>query len=151
MKLTEHFQLSEFTRSKTASERGIDNTLNPANPQHQEIISNLTQLCNEILEPLREYAGKPILIGSGYRCPMLNKAVGGVTNSQHMTGEAVDIHLYSIEEGKQWLTWIINNSTFDQLLWERESRTSCSFWIHVSCRKDRSKNRHQVRSIIKNP
>lgn len=149
MKLTEHFKLEEFTRSRTATERGIDNSLNPANPQHKEIISNLTQVCQEILEPLREYAGKPILIGSGYRSFALNKAVDGAKNSQHLTGEAADIHLYSIEEGKRWLTWIMNHCIFDELLWERESRTSCSFWIHVSCKKDKTKNRHLVRNVIK--
>lgn len=66
-----------------------------------------------------------------------------------MTGEAADIHLYSIEEGKRWLTWIMNHCTFDELLWERESRTSCSFWIHISCKKDKTKNRHLVRNVIK--
>lgn len=149
MNLTEHFKLIEFTRSATASARKIDNSLNPANPHDAEVISNLKYLCEEVLEPLRQHVGKPVLIGSGYRCPKLNKAVGGVANSQHMTGEAADIHLNSIEEGKQWLTWIMGNCTFDQLLWERESPTSCHFWIHVSCCADISKNRHQVRNIVK--
>lgn len=87
MRLTEHFKLSEFTNSSTATARGIDNT-----PNEQQI-ANLKRICEEILEPLRAFAGQPIIIGSGYRSPALNKAVGGVKNSQHMTGEAADIRL----------------------------------------------------------
>ena len=107
MRLTEHFQLSEFEKSSTARARGINNGV-PAN-----IIPNIKNLCEQVLEPLRQHVGKPVVIGSGYRCPTLNKAVGGVTNSQHMTGEAADIHLNSIEEGKQWYAWIMDNCTFD--------------------------------------
>ena len=87
MRLTKHFKLSEFTNSSTATARGIDNT-----PNEQQI-ANLKRICEEILEPLRAFAGQPIIIGSGFRCPALNKAVGGVKNSQHMTGEACDIRL----------------------------------------------------------
>lgn len=65
MKLTEHFQLTEFTRSATASARKIDNSLNPANPHDAEVISNLKHLCEEVLELLRQHVGKPVLIGSG--------------------------------------------------------------------------------------
>ena len=107
MRLIEHFQLSEFEKSLTARARGISNSV-PAN-----LIPNIKNLCEQVLEPLRQHVGKPVVIGSGYRCPTLNKAVGGVTNSQHMTGEAADIHLNSIEEGKQWYAWIMDNCTFD--------------------------------------
>lgn len=75
MKLTEHFQLIEFTRSSTAMARHIDNTPTEA------VAANLKRICKEILAPLRAFAGQPIIIGSGYRCPALNKAVGGVPNS----------------------------------------------------------------------
>ena len=95
IQLTPHFKLSEFEFSTTALARGFDNHC----PQH--LIPNLRNLCERILEPLRAWVNEPIIISSGYRCPQLNKAVGGVSNSQHMTGEAADIHLNSIEEGKQ--------------------------------------------------
>ena len=93
IRLSEHFMLSEFTRSSTAERLGICNELDPFYPTHKDIIANLKRLCEEILEPLRAFAGQPIIIGSGFRCPALNKAVGGVKNSQHMTGEACDIRL----------------------------------------------------------
>ncbi|MDE5560912.1 MAG: hypothetical protein K2J00_03775 [Bacteroidaceae bacterium] len=60
--------------------------------------------CQEILEPLRQYAGQPIIIRSGNRCPALNKAVGGVPNSQHQTGEAVDIHIPDVATGNRWFS-----------------------------------------------
>ena len=149
MKLSDHFTLEEMTRSATASARNINNALHPAHPHDAAVIANLKHLCEEVLEPLRRHVGGPILISSGYRCPALNTAVGGATGSQHMTGEAADIYINSIEEGKRWVTWIMEHCTFDQLLWERATPTSCHFWIHVSCRQNHSANRQQVRSIVK--
>lgn len=93
MELSEHFDLNEFTRSATADRLHIDNNLNPSDPTGQSIINNLRNLCQQFLEPLREHFGIPVIISSGYRCPALNRAVGGVSNSQHLTGEAADIIL----------------------------------------------------------
>ena len=87
LQLTTHFYLSEFTRSSTAQEKGIDNT------PSLEAVSNLQYLCQQVLEPLRVWIGKPVVINSGYRCAKLNQLVGGVSNSQHQTGQAVDIRL----------------------------------------------------------
>ena len=143
MKLTEHFDLSEFTRSATADKLHIDNTI------PEELIPNLKNLCEQVLEPLREHFNKPVVISSGYRCPKLNRLVGGVPNSQHQKGEAADIKLYSVEEGKRWFNWIVENCNFDQALWERESKNSCLFWIHISCKPIISKNRHQEKRLIK--
>ena len=110
MQLSPHFKLVEFTRSATAQARHIDNTPN------EEQIKNLKFLCDNVLEPLREQFG-PIIIGSGFRCPALNTAVGGVKNSQHNTGEACDIHLPSIEVGKKYFEFLKKLPIFDQLIW----------------------------------
>ena len=142
--LTPHFKLSEFTKSSTATARKIDNT------PSQEVISNLQALCQNVLEPLREYFNCPIIIGSGYRSPALNKAVGGVKNSQHMTGEAADIHIPDTATGNAWFEWMEDNLLFDQLIKEKSTKTSKSFWIHVSFRKD-GQNRQQVKFLIKTP
>ena len=91
MKLTEHFSLKEFEASTVAQTHGIDNTV-PV-----QFIPTLEQLCRTILEPLREYAGQPINISSGYRCSTLNIKVGGVYASQHTLGEAADISLPKTE------------------------------------------------------
>ena len=80
IQLTKHFTLSEFTRSEKAQAKGIDNT------PSLEAVSNLQYLCQQVLEPLRQWIGKPVVINSGYRCSELNQLVGGVNNSQHMTG-----------------------------------------------------------------
>ena len=141
--LTPHFKLSEFTKSSTATARKIDNT------PSQEVISNLQALCQNVLEPLREYFNCPIIIGSGYRSPALNKAVGGVKNSQHMTGQAADIHIPDTATGSAWFEWMEDNLAYDQLIKEKSTKTSKSFWIHVSFRKD-GKNRQQVKFLIKN-
>lgn len=84
-RLTQHFTLEELTASSTANAKGIDNTPTKA------VVACLTELCEEVLEPLRQAYGKPIHISSGYRSPKLNKAVGGASTSQHLYGQAADI------------------------------------------------------------
>lgn len=144
MRLTEHFQLSEFTKSSTATARHIDNT------PSEQVIKNLRNLCEKVLEPLRQWYGKPIAIGSGYRCPALNKAVGGVTNSQHMKGEAADLRIPTIKTPKGstiqdiatarlWIEHLLEFGRFDQLILEHDK--SGHYWIHVSLKLDDSKNR----------
>ena len=140
MQLSPHFKLVEFTRSATAQARHIDNTPN------EEQIKNLKFLCDNVLEPLREQFG-PIIIGSGFRCPALNTAVGGVKNSQHKTGEACDIHLPSIEVGKKYFEFLKKLPIFDQLIWERDNPRSNHYWIHVSVKRS-GKNRKQVIPLL---
>ena len=140
MQLSPHFKLVEFTRSATAQARHIDNTPN------EEQIKNLKFLCDNVLEPLREQFG-PIIIGSGFRCPALNTAVGGVKNSQHTTGEACDIHLPSIEVGKKYFEFLKKLPIFDQLIWERNNPRSNHYWIHVSIKRS-GKNRKQVIPLL---
>lgn len=140
MQLSPHFKLVEFTRSATAQARHIDNTPN------EEQIKNLKFLCDNVLEPLREQFG-PIIIGSGFRCPALNTAVGGVKNSQHKSGEACDIHLPSIEVGKKYFEFLKKLPIFDQLIWERNNPRSNHYWIHVSIKRS-GKNRKQVIPLL---
>ena len=145
MKLTEHFTLAEFERSATAARLHIDNRV-PA-----ELVPNISNLCEQVLEPLREHFQEAVYVTSGYRCPQLNKAVGGVANSQHMRGEAADI--CPIVGGRpdstspearrrlrEWAEWIMDNCPFDQLLRERRGN-SC--WLHVSLRRA-GRNRQMV-------
>ena len=137
MKLSEHFELNEFTRSATADRLHIDNSI------PEELIPNLKNLCQQVLEPLREHFGIPIVVSSGYRCPALNRAVGGVSNSQHLTGEATDIVMPNLTEAFHWL---IDNVPFDQLGFESKGTTK---WIHVSCKLDLSQNRQCIfRKIV---
>ena len=150
IQLSEHFSLEEFQRSTVATAHGIDNTV-PV-----QFIPTLEQLCRTILEPLREYAGQPIIINSGYRCSTLNIKVGGVYASQHTLGEAADIRLPQTEytswkdhqrhtdmdTAHRWFNFLKEHTDFDQLI--LETKNGLDYWIHVSCRKNRKKNRHQV-------
>ena len=155
MNITKHFTLEEFQRSSVAAAHGIDNTI-PA-----QYIPTLEQLCRTILEPLRAFAGQPIIISSGYRSPTLNVKVGGVYASQHTLGEAADIALpktdytswadgqrhTDMETAHRWFTFLKDHTDFDQLI--LETTNGLDYWIHVSCRKNRKKNRHQVLELDK--
>ena len=140
--MTEHFKLEELIRSSTAQQLGIDNT------PSEEVILNLRNLCEKVLEPLRQWYGKPISISSGYRCPALNRAVGGVTKSQHLKGEAADIRLPSIAIGRKMLEYIVFHLPYDQVIWEHN--TDGLYWIHVSLKRDPRKNRlHYIPYLLK--
>ena len=144
MQLTDHFHLSEFERSDTATRLGIDNSINDP-----EIIANIKNLCEHVLEPLRAFAGCPIIINSGYRCPRLNEAVGGSRRSQHMKGEACDIRIADSATGDRWYSWMKENLPYDQLIKERAHKSSGTVWIHVSLKRDEAKNRRQAKCIDK--
>ena len=127
MQLSEHFQLHEFVRSGTAITRGIDNT------PPREAVALLQALCENVLEPLRRRFGV-IRITSGYRCEELNKAVKGAVRSQHLYGEAADIHISSREEGQRMADFLLNEGIlFDQAIIEYDRATSAR-WLHLSYR-----------------
>ena len=140
MKLSKYFTLEEFIRSNTADRMGIDNV-----PKDEKVIENLRHLCFEILQPLRDYVGAPVHINSGYRCPELNEAVGGVKNSQHCRGEACDIRIASPKQGREWAAWIEDNCRFDQMLLERNKNGA--EWLHVSCKRDTEANRQVFKKL----
>ena len=131
IQLTPHFRLSEFTRSAVALERGIDNRLDPARPEHQPIIANLQSLCLHILEPLRQAFAQPIVINSGYRTPELNRAVGGSPTSQHLKGQAADLSWPADLTVHRWLIWLHSHAPYDQLILERNPKTGAK-WLHIS-------------------
>ena len=137
MQLSKHFKLEEFTKSMTATRKGIDNT-----PGAGEI-KNLENLCYEILEPLRAKFDKPITITSGYRSPALSEAIGSKSTSQHCKGMACDLEIFSIANIKV-AYWIQNNCDFDQLILEFYSPTDGSKgWVHCSY-NEKGSNRKQV-------
>ena len=104
-----------------------------------EVEQNLTALVDNVLDPLRLFYGKPISINSGYRCKELNKAVGGVWNSQHLTGEAADISAGNKLENRRLAKMIVDMKLpFDQLLDEADYT-----WVHVSHKKY-GNNRGQI-------
>lgn len=138
-RLSEHFRLSEFVDSGTARQLHIDNTPEPIH------VERLRQLCLHVLEPLRRRFGV-IRITSGYRCERLNEAVGGVSRSQHLLGEAADLHIANMEVGRKMFEFVRTHCDFDQLLFEHRMKNGCR-WLHVSYRSDRGTNRHDARMM----
>jgi hypothetical protein len=122
--ISEHFNAKEFLRSATAEKLGIKNEPN------WFAMSNLCYGVNFILEPARRKLGKPIVISSGYRCPKLNAAVGGVPNSYHTRGMAVDIVCAGgTSEYNELISILRENKHVDMCLFERNS--AGKRWLHV--------------------
>lgn len=130
IKDTQYFKVEEFLRSETADKLGIDNT-----PTDETIIDNINYSL-ERLNEIRESYGKPIIISSGYRCPELNKAVGGVPNSYHVLGLAVDLRWDA-----DLFNYIMENCEFDKLIREK-SKTG--MWIHLQFRSNPADERGKV-------
>ena len=126
-----HFTIKELTHSNTAISRHIDNT-----PSH-EVKENLERLITNLLDPIREIWGKPLIVNSGYRCTQLNNAVGGVSNSNHLKGEAADITTGS-KEGNLKLYELVkaSNLVFDELIDEKNGS-----WLHVALRKENNRQK----------
>ena len=118
-----YFTIKELSRSSTAEKLGIDNTPTP------EIRAKLNTLIS-VLDKIREQYGKPIFVTSGYRCPMLNKAVGGVNSSQHVKGEAADLVGRNDDDTRKIFETAKAFGQFDQLLYEKNSKGN--IWVHIS-------------------
>ena len=127
MRLTAHFSLAELTASNKAAALRIDNTP-PA-----DVLRRL-QGTAEMLERIRSAVGRPIVVTSGYRCPPLNRAVGGVTSSDHVTGQAADIVAPAFGTPYQLarlLAPLVSTLGIGQLILEGVKGKQ---WVHVSTR-----------------
>ena len=139
-----YFTIQELTKSATATRLGIDNTADAL------VRYNLTALIENVLDPLREAWGAPIIVTSGYRCDRLNKAVGGATSSQHCKGEAADIRSVSDSraDNMRLMKLLIRlKLPFDQLICEYPDAHGRPDWIHVSY--SRTKNRGSKLTAIR--
>lgn len=117
-----YFTIDELCKSDTAKARCVDNT------PSAEVVRNLTRLVDVVLDPLRKNWGAPLYVNSGYRSPALNKAVGGATNSHHVTGMAADITAGSKAKNEMLFKLFQTlNLPFTQLI--DESKYS---WVHIS-------------------
>lgn len=144
MKLGEHFTLAEFCKTST----GLNNEPNEAQ------VKNLKRLCSW-LEMLRSEWNQrygdgddPIIINSGYRSPAVNKAVGGVPTSNHLTGCAADIRVLGMEQLLRYAVILLDiadesGEAFDELLLERNARGT--YWLHFAVRPEG--NRRKIRLI----
>ena len=146
VRLSDHFTLGEMCKTSAK-------TQNENIPSHVHI-ENLKRLCGWLEQLRRRWnniygeGNDPIIINSGYRSPEVNKAIGGVEGSNHLTGCAVDIHVYGIEQLIRYATILLdisdlNNEDFDELLLERSPRGT--YWLHFAVRPHN--NRRKVRLI----
>jgi zinc D-Ala-D-Ala carboxypeptidase len=126
MNLSENFTLQELIYSDTAIRRGIDNKPN------DETVENLKILCENILEPIREYFKAPVIVSSGYRSAAVCEAVGSSSKSQHTKGQAADFEIFGIPN-KEVSDWIVNNIDYDQCILEFwNEKEPNSGWVHCS-------------------
>ena len=139
MKLSEHLDLSEVTRSESAKRKGISNMPTEAH------IANFKLLAEKIFEPIRTHFRCPIIISSGYRSKELNAAIGGSLTSQHCQGEAIDIDMDGSTNGvtnRMVFDYIKDNLNFDQLIYEFGDANNPD-WVHVSY-ESTGKQRKQI-------
>ena len=110
----------------SATRRGINNTPN------DEQLKNMELIADEVFEPLRTYINGPIKINSFFRCPELNKAIGGSGKSQHCQGQAIDLDdTFGFATNAEMYSFIKEHLEFDQMIWEFGDDNNPD-WIHVS-------------------
>ena len=132
---TKNFSYDELIASSTAKRLGLDNT---PTPEEKE---KLRELAEDILQPIRDAWRAPIIVNSAYRSEQVNKAVGGVKNSQHRLGEAADITIGGRERNRKLFNFIYKliqkgDIKVGQLIDEYNYQ-----WIHVSLpRKNKENN-----------
>ena len=124
--ISAHISYKEGVYSNTATRRGIINTPN------DEQLNNMELIAEEVFEPLRAYVGGPIKINSFFRCPELNKAIGGSSKSQHCQGQAIDLDdTFGRMTNAEMYHFIKEHLDFDQLIWEFGDDDNPN-WVHVS-------------------
>ena len=123
--LSPHFTLAELTHTLQVA-YAAENAAPPA-----DVLTALSALCTTLLEPLRGHFHAPVVVHSGYRCPGLNAAIGGATHSQHMLGQAADVHVdgVSLQEVFDWIRH--SGLPFGQVILEGHTPNAPS-WVHLS-------------------
>lgn len=116
-----YFEMKEFERSTTAVRLGIENDI------PFSLKPNIRLLVNKVLDPIREHIKIPVYVNSGYRSPLLNKAVGGVPGSQHVIGQAADITTHIRNADLEIINYVKGNIVFDQMIIYKN-------FIHISYR-----------------
>lgn len=139
MKLSPNFTLEEFTRSNKATKLKIINT------PPSTVVNELARLAQFDEQVRNHLGGAPMTISSGYRCPSLNKAVGGVANSDHLSGRANDFIAPKFGTPFAICKKLKEtNLPFDQLIYER---SGTAVWVHISISEVGKTPRRQVLTI----
>lgn len=146
MKLSEHLDLSEVTRSESAKRKGISNMPTEAH------IANFKLLAEKIFEPIRTHFRCPIIISSGYRSKELNAAIGGSATSEHCSGQAIDIDMDGTPNGvtnRMVFDYIKDNLDFNQLIFEFGDKENPD-WVHVSYESSGKQRKQILRAVRTN-
>ena len=126
MILSKSFTLNELTKSQEATRLGIDNT-----PSEEHIL-NLKILCENVLQPIRDFYGMPVSVSSGYRSIALCEAIGSSAKSQHTKGQAADFEIFGVAN-KDVAEFIVKNIEYDQCILEFWNENDPnSGWVHCS-------------------
>mgnify|MGYP003139867827 CR=1 FL=1 len=124
--ISKHVSYKEGIRSNTATR------LNIINEPNEEQLKNMKLLAEKVFEPLRKEVGGPIKVNSFFRCPELNKAIGGSKTSQHCHGQAIDIDdTFGHKSNAEMYYFIKSELDFDQMIWEFGTDKNPD-WVHVS-------------------
>lgn len=127
MNLSESISVEEFDHSTTAEKKGIINKMPMC------FYNSAIELCTKVIEPLIRLIGEKPIILSGYRSPALNIEVGGVSTSQHLKGEAIDI-TFGVNNNLAWKL-LTENLDYDQAIAYKKKG-----FIHISCKKNGNRN-----------
>ena len=132
MQLSNNFSLAELTHSDVAVRKSLDNE------PSQAVVDNLAALCEQLLQPLRDLLGEPVIVTSGYRSQAVNDAVGGSIESYHMDGLAADIVVPGIPAAQ--VAEIASNGCigYDKIILEFNR------WVHIQLPRREQLARHQT-------
>lgn len=128
MKLAPNFTLAELV----ATNHRRYAQLNASEARQHETLERLRRVAGDLLQPIRDHFGAPVVVNSGYRCRPLNLAIGGSLNSQHCKGEAADFYVLGVDlvDVFEWV-WRESSIRFGQLILEGHQRGRPT-WIHIS-------------------
>lgn len=135
---TKNFSYDELIASSTAKRLGLDNT---PNEQEKE---KLRRLAIELLQPIRDAWKSPIIVNSAFRSEQVNKAVGGVKNSQHRLGEAADITIGGKDRNRKLFNFIYKLISQGKIKVGQLIDEYNYSWIHVSLPRTNGKPNNQV-------
>lgn len=144
MNLSNNFTTNEATHSNKAIQLGIDNSMS------ESIQKDADWFADTVLQPIREKIGIPFDITSWYRCPKLNKAVGGKSTSAHLSGTAIDFNVRGLTTKESYEKILVAlkdlRITFDQLIAEKNTKTG-AMWVHLASKRKGNRNQSFYLSV----
>lgn len=139
--ITANISLNELLASQTATRHNIDNM------PTQAVLQNLIDSAVNLWQPARELLGESIRISSGYRSPILNKKIGGATNSAHLYGYAIDFVAPKFGNTRQIVSFLTKKFRekgikFDQIILEYPN--SPNSWVHLGYKHPDGRQRNSA-------